>query len=85
MESRSVKRYDTCELLYILEDIPSDYDNTSEVSSELDDDDDDYFPLDIDDNEDLEERNISEFDELAAPAELSTSKAETKKKQYQYS
>ncbi len=34
MKRGLAKRYDTCDVLNILEDIPSDYDNTSEESSE---------------------------------------------------
>ncbi len=75
MKRGLAKRYDTCDVLNILEDIPSDYDNTSEESSELDDDDEDYVPPEIDANEELEDRNM----EPTAPMESTRSQAKTTK------
>jgi hypothetical protein len=72
------KRYNTCEVLNILEDIPSDYDNTSEESSEPDnDDDDEYVPPEVYADEELEERNNVELMEPAAPIESTSIQAKT--------
>ena len=63
-------------LLNILEDIPSDYDNTSEESSEHDDDD-DYVPPEIDANEEIEDGNSMEVVEPAVPVESTTNQTKT--------
>ena len=71
MKSGLAKRYDTCDVLNILEDIPRD--DTSKESSEPDDNHEDYVPPDIDANEELEDRNNVEFIEPAAPIESTRS------------
>ncbi len=71
MKSGLAKRYDTCDVLNILEDIPSD--DTSKESSEPDDNHEDYVPPDIDANEELKDRNNVEFIEPAAPMESTRS------------
>ena len=74
METNLSKRYDTYAVLNILEDISSDYDNTSEESSEHDDEvDDDYVPPEIDANEEIEDGNSMELVEPAAPVESTSS------------
>ena len=77
MERNLSKRYDTYEVLNILEDIPSDYDNTSEESSEHDDDDSDYVPPEIDANEEIEDGNGMELVEPTAPVESTGSQAKS--------
>ena len=77
MERNLSKRYDIYEVLNILEDIPSDYDNTSEESSEHDDDDDDYVPPEIDANEEIEDGNGMELVEPTASVESTGSQAKS--------